>query len=122
MRIRHDRGEGGEALPHDDEQEGEPDQGPSEKAEHRPQVLPWQVSDPILASAVSLGLGWRLEVGRPSAATWLFPALPLPPWAEPLRHLESLWNSPWRSRIVGAHIRAFKCFDHNSLQNVSFIL
>lgn len=71
-RLRHDCGEGREALPHDDEQEGEPDQGPQEKAEHRPQVLPWQVSSP------TLGLGWRREVGRPSAATWLFPALPLP--------------------------------------------
>lgn len=28
-RLRHDRGEGGEAVPHDDEQEGEPDQGPA---------------------------------------------------------------------------------------------
>ena len=65
-RLRHDRGEGGEAVPHDDEQEGEPDQGPPEKAEHRSQVLPRQVR---ACACPPLGLGCThlaLPISAPS--------------------------------------------------------
>lgn len=49
-RLRDDRREGGEALPHDDDQESVPDQGSTQEAQHCAQVLHGKVS--FFASSV----------------------------------------------------------------------
>lgn len=33
-----------------------------------------------------------------------------PPWAEPLKHPKSLWNSPWRSSVVRSPYEVFQMF------------
>ena len=33
-----------------------------------------------------------------------------PPWAEPLKHPKSLWNSPWRSSVVRSPYEIFQMF------------
>lgn len=43
-RLRDDRREGREALPHDDDQESAPDQGSTQEAQHCAQVLHGKVS------------------------------------------------------------------------------
>lgn len=49
-----DRREGRETLPHDDDQEPPPDQGPAPEAEHRSQVLHGKVSSSTLNSPLPL--------------------------------------------------------------------
>lgn len=57
-RLRDDRGERGEALPHDDDQEPPPDQGQAQEAQHCAQVLHGKVSYLYLVS-ISISLGWQ---------------------------------------------------------------
>lgn len=63
-RLRDDRREGREALPHDDDQEPPLDQGSAQEAEHRAQVLHGKVSNRPLAFPTHTAPGVGAREGR----------------------------------------------------------